>query len=78
MVDVAVVEVAENDPKNALTDDEMRAKSDVVVASAATTSSNVLSAVNVFAVYVFGIVVDACTNAIADVVENAAPWFCER
>lgn len=29
-------------------------------------------------VYVFGIVVDACTKAVAEVVENAAPWFCDK
>ncbi len=38
----------------------------------------VLVLVNVLDEYVFGIVVEAFTKKMALVVENAAPWFCER
>jgi len=33
---------------------------------------------HVLAVYVFGMVVEEWTNQLAEVVENARPWFCER
>ncbi len=50
----------------------------VVVAFAATRFPKVLVPVKVLSLYVFAIVVEASAKCVAEVVENAAPWFWRR